>query len=311
MAFLWGNLSPRGVVVWGWIFWFFSWPFLFGQRRNALANLSIAFPESDKTWRKRTMRRMFHHFLCSGLDWLHFLRHPEDVSGRLRVTPEFRDGCIDGVPGGPSRPVLFCTPHLGNWEMESHISLLTGGHPGAVVVARFTRGWLNFLAEWLRTGNSDTVTIPAKGAARGVLKALREGRHVGMLIDQNVSPRHGGIFVKFFGLPAATSPLPAALARRLKTPVRVVACLRDDDTGKFYMDYEPLPRESWEYPDDEELTSAILTAYEALIRRHPEQYLWIYHRWRYIPSNLPPEKRGKFPFYALDKKYPCPEDQLP
>lgn len=311
MAALWGNLSPHWVSIWGWIFWVLSWPFLFGKRRNALANLAIAFPESTRQWRKRTMRRMFHHFLCSGLDWLHFLRRPQDVPKRLRITPEFRASCIASSPDGSESPVLFCTPHLGNWEMESHISLLTGGRPGAVVVARFKQEWLNLLAERLRTVDGDTVTIPAEGAARGVLRALREGRHVGMLIDQNVSPRHGGIFVKFFGLPAVTSPLPAALARRLQTPVRVVACLRDEATGEFYMDHEPLPQDAWEYPSDTALTTAILTAYEALIRRHPEQYLWIYHRWRYLPSNLPPEKRGRFPFYALDKKYPCPEDQLP
>lgn len=257
------------------------------------------------------MRRMFHHFLCSGLDWLHFLRRPQDVPKRLRITPEFRASCVASSPDGNEGPVLFCTPHLGNWEMESHISLLTGGRPGAVVVARFKQEWLNLLAERLRTVDGGTVTIPAEGAARGVLRALREGRHVGMLIDQNVSPRHGGIFVKFFGLPAVTSPLPAALARRLKIPVRVVACLRDEATGEFYMDHEPLPQDAWKYPSDTGLTAAILAAYEALIRRHPEQYLWIYHRWRYLPSNLPPEKRDRFPFYALDKKYPCPEDQLP
>ena len=37
---------------------------------------------------------------------------------------------------------------------------------------------------------------------------------------------------------------------------------------------------------------------EEYIRRYPEQYLWWYHRFQYIPPDCPPELRARYPFYA-------------
>ncbi|MGN0867698.1 MAG: lysophospholipid acyltransferase family protein [Oligosphaeraceae bacterium] len=306
---LWGNLSPVSQRRWARVFLFLGRPFLRRQGKVARANLAIAFPQMTKKERRALEKEMFLHFITLGLDWLHFLRAPQDMPKRLDIPQDFREHCTSPNPDSPCPSVLYCTLHQGNWELEAHISLLTG-RPGAVVVARFHMEWLNQLAERLRTANEDTRTIPAEGAALGVYRALREGRNVGLLIDQNISPRHGGVFLKFFGLPAVTSPMPAAIARRLRIPIQVVACLRQPD-GTYVMDREPLPQPAWTYPSDEALTAHILQAYEALIRRHPEQYLWFYPRWKYLPANISPEGAARFPFYAIPKQYSCPESQLP
>ena len=305
---LWGNLSPASQRRWARLFLFLGRPFLRRQARVARANLAIAFPQMDKKERRTLEREMFLHFITLGLDWLHFLRFPQDVPRRLSIPTGFRERCTTPNPDSACSSLLYCTLHQGNWEMEANISLLTG-RPGAVVVARFHMESLNQLAERLRTAHQQTQIIPAEGAALGVYRALKEGRNVGLLIDQNVSPRHGGIFLKFFGLPAVTSPMPAAIARRLRIPIYVVSCLRQPD-GTYVMEQEPLPQPAWTYPSDEALTADILQAYEILIRRHPEQYLWFYPRWRYLPANISPEGAAKFPFYALPKSYSCPPEQL-
>ncbi len=306
---LWGNLSPASQRRWARLFLFLSRPLLRRQRKVALANLAIAFPQKSQKERNALEKKMFLHFITLGLDWLHFLRFPQDVPRRLIIPTGFRERCTTPNPDSPCPSVLYCTLHQGNWELEAHISLLTGS-PGSVVVARFHLECLNQLAERLRTADDQTQIIPAEGAALGVYRALKEGRNVGLLIDQNVSPRHGGIFLKFFGLPAVTSPMPAAIARRLRIPIYVVSCLRQPD-GTYVMEQEPLPQPAWTYPSDEALTAHILQAYEAMIRRHPEQYLWFYPRWKYLPANVSPEGVAQFPFYAIPKRYPCPESQLP
>jgi lauroyl/myristoyl acyltransferase len=61
---------------------------------------------------------------------------------------------------------------------------------------------------------------------------------------------------------------------------------------------ETLPKPVADYTDDLELTRDLLALHERLIRRFPEQYLWMYERWRYIPAATPPDERARYPFYA-------------
>ena len=310
LAWFFHTRSPRAVRTWAAVLHFLAWPLLIGKRRIVRANLAVAFPELGRAERDRLAARNLRYLFELALDWLNFFVHPEDIPHRLMRPAETATTLASQRAPSPGLPgIIFCTPHLGNWELESRVSYLSG-HPGAVIVARFRSELLNRLAFGFRTAGDDTLVIPADGAARGSIRALRSGRDLGILIDQNISPRHGGVFLPFFGLPAPSSRLPASLALHLRVPIVVCACIKQPD-GTFRMEVEPLGRPAAEYADDLALTAAILGAFERLIRRHPEQYLWLYPRWKYLPSNTPPESRGRFPFYAIPKRYPCPPEYLP
>lgn len=305
-----GNLSLKATRRWANAFRLLSWPLLCRKRRIAAANLAIAFPELTPAERAVLLRRNQTFLFELGLDWLHFFFHPEDITRRMAVSPQMKQLMRERQRScdGTAESALFCTPHLGNWELESRVSAITG-RPGAVVTATFSTPCLNELAARFRTDNDDTLLIPADGAARGVLRALNEQRDIGILIDQNIAPRHGGIFVPFFGLPAATSRLPASITRRRRIPLYVVGCIKQED-GSYCVIPQPLPKAPWEYSDDSELTAAILQAFEELIRKAPEQYLWLYTRWRYIPGNTPPEALGAFPAYAHRTRAEAPPQTL-
>ena len=310
LAWVFQTRSPRAVRGWAAVLHFLAWPLLLGKRRLVRANLAVAFPDLAPAERDRLAARNLRYLFELALDWLNFFAHPEDIQRRLE-RPAATAAALDeqralppGLPG-----IIFCTPHLGNWELESRVSYLSG-HPGAVIAARFRSDLLNRLAFGFRTAGDDTLILSAEGAARTSIRALRDGRDLGILIDQNISPRHGGVFLPFFGLPAPTSRLPAALALRLHVPVVVCACIKQPDGG-FRVEVEPLEHPTAEYANDLDLTAAILRAFERLIRRHPEQYLWLYPRWKYLPANTPAEARAKFPFYAIPKRYECPPEFLP
>ena len=230
------------------------------------------------------------------MDWLHFYQHPDDINHRLVLSPEIEAFRARRAADAELPPAIFCTLHLGNWELASHVSYLSG-RKGVVVAARFNVEWFNELAARMRTAETDTELLPVQGAARGMLRALKEGRDLGILIDQHVSPRKGGIFLNFFGLAVTASPLPATLAIRANLPVMVVACCKQPD-GNFGIELERLPKLTEQYASAAELTQDIFHCYEAIIRRHPEQYLWLYRCWRAIPANATEAYRQRYPFYA-------------
>ena len=106
------------------------------------------------------------------------------------------------------------------------------GAPVCVDTARVYSSWIpggdgtseRTIGRWLsRSGNREKVRgleiIFSSGAIRAATKALRDGRGVGTLIDQNTRVRDGGSFVNFFGLPVSSSTAPAQ-HRAPETPVR-------------------------------------------------------------------------------------------
>lgn len=296
VTFLFGNLSVKWVRRWAKFFYYLFWPFTGGIRKIIYANLAIAFPDTPERKRKQLAKKNLQYIFELGLDWLHFFTHPDDVPKRLVLSQDILDRKQARQQDSTLPPAIYCTLHLGNWELCSHISYLTG-RPGAVIAARFNSDWLNDLAEQLRTSQTDTVLIPVQGATRGILHALKDHYDIGILIDQHVSPKKGGIFVNFFQLAVTASPLPAVIAMRHRLPMILLGCYKRPD-GNFSIDLEPLPRLPSEYASPAELTQDIFRGYERLILRHPEQYLWLYRYWRSCPANAPEEYFRRYPFYA-------------
>ena len=61
---------------------------------------------------------------------------------------------------------------------------------------------------------------------------------------------------------------------------------------------DPLPKASSEYTSEEEVIQDIMKMTENLIRMAPEQYLWLYKRFQYIPQDASEELKRKYPSYA-------------
>ncbi len=301
LLFCFGGLSVKATRRFAKVSIFLARPLLSGRIRIIEANLKIAFPEKTSA-QIRALRQKNLHFLVEfGLDFLQSLRYPRRFESRMRPF-SFPDELKNCDQAG-----IFCSPHLGNWEMLIRF-LPTFGRPFVLLAAKLSSPKLNRLLYQVRSSTGAEI-VDAKGAARKVLQAIRDKKFVGLLNDQNISPRHGGIFVSFFGLPAATSRLPAALARRENTLLAAAACCKTKDGG-FELLFQPLPKTTDQYKSDWELTAALIAANEKLIRRYPEQYLWLYQRWRYLPKNLSAEQKLRFPFYALHDKYDCQSEML-
>jgi len=301
LLFCFGGLSLRSTRGLARFAAFLAAPFLGRRRRVIEANLRLAFPELSASEIRALRQRNIAFMIEFGLDFLQALKHPERIKERL---------CPFELPAelkNLGQGAIFCSPHLGNWEMLIHFAFVFE-RPFVLLAAELSTASLAALLRKQRSSQG-AVVVSTRGAALKVRQALQEKKFVGLLNDQNISPRHGGIFVEFFGLPATSSRLPAALARRQHALIAAVACCKAA-SGHFELLYEPLPKPGSEYGSDWELTSALLAANEKLIRKHPEQYLWVYHRWRYVPSNIPSRLCRRYPFYARPAKYACQDEML-
>lgn len=252
------------------------------QRRVSSANLALAFGDSlTESERKRIARASFEGMGKTIFEFMRFSRlSREELLARVRfVNLEAMDRAL-----AKGRGVIAATAHLANWELFA-AAFASSGRPLAAIVRPLDNKRLDRYVENLRAANGVEV-VPRGLALRSGLAALKKGKVLAFLMDQNAA-RHG-VFVPFFGKPAATVSGPAALAIRLDVPLIFCYARREDD-GLLSLIFSDLISPCQRYPSEEEniiATTADLTArIEAAIRNKPEDWLWMHPRWRTQPED--------------------------
>jgi KDO2-lipid IV(A) lauroyltransferase len=178
------------------------------------------------------------------------------------------------------RGIFLLTAHLGNWELLAAAHSLTRFNL-SVVVRPLDDPLLDRLVDRFRR-RGGVELIAKRRALREILDALRRGRMVGLLLDQNAS-RAEGVFAPFFGVPASTSKALALLSLRTGAPV-VPVFIRRLPGGRHRVEIEApvgLPADG----DVGSYTAAFNRAIEGAIRRAPEQWFWMHQRWRTQPRS--------------------------
>jgi KDO2-lipid IV(A) lauroyltransferase len=170
------------------------------------------------------------------------------------------------------RGVILVTGHCGNWELTALALARAAG--GLGVVARpIENPYLNRVIEKVRSRYGSTV-IHKKGALRAMMSMLKSGGSVGILMDQSVLPQEG-VLIGFLGMPAWTSRMPAAIAKRTSSPVLPIF-IRRSGRGHEVTIYPEV-----ELSGDEAGDTARLSGYlENYITENPAEWLWIHRRWK-------------------------------
>ena len=253
-------------------------------RKTGLRNLELAFPEKSVAERQTILKGCFLSLgRVLGLFSQLSNRSPESL--RNLIAPE-GVGNLEEAKAEGNGLILF-TAHLGAWELTSFgLSLI--GHPFSFLVRRIDNPEVEKLVDdvRMRFGNQ---TMDKLAAARSMLKILRSGQTLGLLLDLNVIYEEG-IFVDFFGVPASTNFITAKLALRTGSAIIPVFAPWDEEKKKFLLQVQP--RVSTELTGDEEtdvrrLTEQLSRIIENEIRNYPDQWLWIHKRWKTRPPGEP------------------------
>jgi len=250
------------------------------RRRVVLRNLAVAFPDLTDEGRRQLARRNWQHLGMTVVEMARVLARPLQAT-LDELTMEGQEH-IQSVMAEHGR-VLMLTAHLGNWEYLSAAHRLVG-YPLAVVVRPLDAPALQTLADTMRRKTGVEI-IDKRGALRPVLQALRRGRMIGILLDQNAARREG-VFVPFFGRAASTSRSIALLALRTKTPILPIFTRREGPGRHRVLVEPPIPMTD---PANDlehavvELTARCTAVIERVVRQTPEQWLWAHDRWRTRP----------------------------
>ncbi len=270
-----------------------------GNRKLILANLHVAFPDWDDHKLKEVGLDSTQGMLRSFFEYSWVLAKPARLP-RLVVLPDDEKAMMKKERDAAGGLMAF-SPHIGNWELGNY-GMNGYGFRTWAVARRQPNPFVQAMIQRGRRASGAGVILE-KGAAKEIFRRLRTKECVIMLVDQNTKPHQGGVFVDFFGLPASMSRAPAMFAKRTNVPLVRAVCIRQPD-GRYAIEVHKLDIDTGD-STELEICEAINRATEDLIREHPEQYLWLYRRFRYIPSDWDGD-HSRYPDYS--RVYEMPEE---
>lgn len=254
------------------------WTLAAPRRRITLTNLRLCFPQLTESERVALGRRTFHHIARALVD--HGLLATvtrEDFGRHVRV--EGAQHLTDPA----NRPLILVAPHF------------VGLDAGGLAVNTLVRGvsiyarsrnpeWDRWLLD-IRNKFNAPLLIQREGFdLRAAVRALKDGLPFYYLPDQDPGERNG-IFVPFFGVPAATLPMVPRLAKM--AGAKVVMCVTEMTPDGYVLHIEP-PLAGYPSGDVEADTARMNAEIERWARRLPDQYLWTHKRFKTRPAGQAP-----------------------
>ena len=259
-------------------------------RRTAEFNLRLAFPDWEDWQRQRVIRGMVRNLGWMAAEFAHFPDYTSQNISEVLIL-DGHDNFLEGQRRG--KGVLYLTGHIGAWELSSFAHALYG-FPLHYMARPLDNPRVDALVNRYR-GLSGNRPIFKNESARALLKILKDTGTVGILADQNTMPEEG-VFVDFFGKAACTTTGIARVALHTDAAVVPGYAVWDEGIGKYRLRFEP-PVELQRSGDMERdvfvNTQKFAAIIESIVRKYPQQWVWVHARWKTRPkgeSDLYPQK---------------------
>lgn len=238
--------------------------------RRAKINLAMALPDQAQS-HQSIIRNMWTNLGRTLAEYPHLHQlaehHTECVGQHILDDLKSRD-----------TPVIFFSGHLANWEIMN-VFLTLNGLQMDPVYRPPNNPYVRDLLDNYRSLNGAIDLIPkSEAGTRQLVKSLRAGRNIGILIDQKYNR---GQSVPFFGRKAMTSTAFIQLARKYDCPLVPVRIERLTGANFRLTLHKPIRPDIADGRDEEfqQQAQRIHAMLEDWIRQRPEQWLWLHRRW--------------------------------
>lgn len=274
-----------------------SMPFNAKRVARAKSNLAWCFPEWSQDRIDRYAVESYRHLFSLGAEIALAPRLLTEDGYATHIELGDLEPALTPLLAG--EPTLLLTGHCGNWEMLGYTLALLG----FPVHALYRPMDMKPMDRWVRQtrGRRGLVLVDKFGATRILPGVMERRAPVGFIADQNAGDR--GLFVPFFDRLASSYKSIGVLAMRYGATLicgqaRRLGGLPGDGVPSLFryrIDIvDSFGPDAWRGQPDPlfYITSRYRRAMEEMVRRAPEQYLWMHRYWK----SRPPHERSGKPF---------------
>jgi Kdo2-lipid IVA lauroyltransferase/acyltransferase len=248
------------------------------ERQVAARNLEICFPELGPAERARLLKQHFRSVGLSvvemGIGWfvpIAQLHERVEIRGIEHLDAALAAG----------RGALLVTAHF--TPIEIGVCVLED-YPGTI--SSLYRPQRNAMMDYLilKGRSRFSATQVPRDNVRLLLRLLQRNEAVLYMPDQTYLGNQSAM-IPFFGEPATTNIATSKIARISGAPVLPYWFRRNADDRTYTVEIEA-PLENFPTGDALADTRRIVALLEARIRQTPEQYLWVYKKFKRRPERF-------------------------
>lgn len=245
------------------------------KNRHVIANLRMAFPEKSRDELDAIARGMWRNVGSVAADFVHLeaLTQPAAANPRVELV------CHHDDPDffNDDKPSLFVTAHLANWELAAYAGRQFCDRADVIYNPQ-KNPWLEKFVQDKRKPLG-VGFIKKQNALRSMLRNIRSGRSVGLLVDLRMDE---GPMLPFFGIDATVTTIPAWISLKTGCDIVPVQIERQGDARYRATIHQPIRTSVGDETPDEavlRVTGEINQMIEGWIRQHPDQWLCSIRRW--------------------------------
>ncbi len=249
------------------------------KRKTAIfrTNLALAFPELDDRQLDQLVKKAWGRAGRVLAEYPHLETLLTDSD---RITIEIREPIA--TYSDPGKPCIMVSAHQSNWEVACS-AMAKMGMPNASLYSPPTNPLLDRLLLDSRQALNCQL-LPRDNSARLLMRALKEGRTVGMVMDRRVDD---GKPIRFFGYDKTSTILPAKLALKNHCDLVPIQIVRREDARYHVIFHPPVrPRnpEADETAQAIDMIQQVHEHFEDWIRQHPADWFCSKRLWPKNPA---------------------------
>jgi KDO2-lipid IV(A) lauroyltransferase len=264
-------IMKRGLIIFARFIYFIDKK----HKKIAMVNLDLAYENSKTLEEKNEIIKLSYQNLVFNLYEFIENQHLNLAQLEDKIKVENEDIILDAIKS--KRKIILISAHYGNWEIIGTFNSLKY-KPMTNVGRPLNNKYLN--ADLRKSRNANGAKMLDKNeAAKGLIKALKSDRMIGLVVDQNTASNMG-ILINFFGKRATQTEAPAKLALRFEALIIPVFVIQKDFRDYTMKYYKPIDTTKLEDNSIEAITQLQADIIEEQIRLKPEGWFWQHKRWK-------------------------------
>lgn len=240
-------------------------------------NLKHAFPEYSKDKIREIAYGSYKSF-CFTLAEILYMPWLTDEQLKQIMVCENQDLIVNRF--NENNGVILLSAHFGNWEyLATSVALQINKKFYVVVKPQrnpFVNDWMNkYRTKWTNE------IVPLGVSIRNVFSVLLNKGIVAMVADQR-GPKES-MKLEFFGRMTSVYTGPAVLSLKTNSPIIYGISVRQKDLN-YKVELFEVDRNNLPDNQDEKikvLSERMIKNLEEIIRKNPEQWLWMHKRWKH------------------------------
>ncbi|MFV0391990.1 MAG: lysophospholipid acyltransferase family protein [Paludibacteraceae bacterium] len=178
--------------------------------------------------------------------------------------------------------VICLVPHMSSWEFAAITPPMLGYETSAASQS-MKMSLLEKLMVKFR-GSRGMKNITRQGSYQALVDVLNRGECLILMTDQDT--RVKGIFVDFLGYSAYTPLGASRLLADTEAALVPMAIVRKNDGNYRFLIHPEIPTIRTDDAEEDLMRNTLNqnNFYTQIIRRHPEQWVWMHRRWKTTPE---------------------------